>query len=649
MSEISTIKQEDGSHVVSIEGFIGEDYFTGAGNTAAAFKAALSRIPRDQAITVGINSEGGSIQEGLGIYNAIRERGNVTTRVDGYALSIASLIAVAGAKVISPKSSVWMIHNPWTITAGDSEEHRRAADSLEVNADVLASVLSEKTGKDKDEILEAMAGETWFSGEQAVEYGLADAMTDETTKKSALARTYRHPMSFDRTKAILNTFRAPKPEQRKDTHIMDTENKPAPAGAGNAPEPKAENIVTREQFAALQIEMQAMKTKAETERKARIEARCATLCAERNLDPAKWTERALKDETVMADIEAIKVPDKSPGPSRKVDGGGEGPLDAAFAIKDSPKRFRFMRDNWSELRQAEASAKGRQIMAANTGTDSATLIGSFLAAGIVTVLQNKCAALRALTRDFGTGPMAPRQPVVVTKVSAGGTAQTNATDFEDTTNFVGTAGAVSITPSQITVGGYIDNAELNSGFRIGMWTEIKAAEMADKLMAAVAAIITTGNFTATPHLSASASFGGDDMRTLWGMLKKANQKHLILDGEYYARLLPSTREEFNVAEASWPGWNGVFLNTVWTGATANTVGFACDPQAIAVAAGLPLTSAQSGAAGLGQSVITVPGVELSVQQNSWFSNKTRTEWVTWDVVFGAALLDATAGVLVKSS
>jgi hypothetical protein len=431
---------------------------------------------------------------------------------------------------------------------------------------------------------------------------------------------------------------------------MDTENKPAPAGAGNAPEPKAENIVTREQFAALQAKLLAVETKAEAERKARIVQKCATMCAERNVDPSKWTELVLTNEGAFDALESIKILEATPGPRKdKVDGGHEGPLDAAFAIKESPKRFRFMRDNWSELRQAEATAKGRQIMAANTGTDNATLIGSFLAAGIVTVLQNKCAALRALTRDFGTGPMAPRQPVVVNKVTAGGTAQSNATDFEDTTNFVGTTTPVSITPAQITVGGYISNAELNSGFRIGMWTEIKAAEMADKLMAAVAAIITTGNFTATPHLSASASFGGDDMRTLWGMLKKANQKHLILDGEYYARLLPANREEFNVAEASWPGWNGVFLNTVWTGATANTVGFACDPQAIAVAAGLPLTSAQSGAAGLGQSVITVPGVELSVQQNSWFSNKTRTEWVTWDVVFGAALLDASAGVLVKSS
>jgi len=98
-----------------------------------------------------------------------------------------------------------------------------------------------------------------------------------------------------------------------------------------------------------------------------------------------------------------------------------------------------------------------------------------------------------------------------------------------------------------------------------------------------------------------------------------------------------------------PGWNAVAQNDYWTGATANTVGFACDPQAIGVGAGLPMTPESAGRGGLRQSVITVPGIGISVQLNEWFSLASRVDWATYDVVFGACSLDATAGVLLKSA
>ena len=103
---------------ILIDGFIGESWWDESGNSNKRFNDAISKFPAQQRITVRINSEGGSIQDGLGIYNAIKARGNVTTRVDGYALSIASVIALAGDEVVSPQSSVWMIHDPWSGTIG---------------------------------------------------------------------------------------------------------------------------------------------------------------------------------------------------------------------------------------------------------------------------------------------------------------------------------------------------------------------------------------------------------------------------------------------------------------------------------------------------------------------------------------------------
>ena len=141
------------------------------------------------------------------------------------------------------------------------------------------------------------------------------------------------------------------------------------------------------------------------------------------------------------------------------------------------------------------------------------------------------------------------------------------------------------------------------------------------------------------------------MRTLWGQLKKAVNKSVVLDGEYYAQLLPATREQYNVEEGgNWPGWNGVYLNTVWTGATSGTVGIALDPsQAIACSAGVPVVADSAYRAGLQSSNFTVPGIGLSVQMNSWYSFAARNDWMTLDVVFGAAKNDGTAAVLIKSS
>jgi hypothetical protein len=246
--------------------------------------------------------------------------------------------------------------------------------------------------------------------------------------------------------------------------------------------------------------------------------------------------------------------------------------------------------------------------------------------------------------------MKPLTPVIFKNVTAGGTAVENATDFEDTTNFVGTMTSGTITPAQITVGSHITNAELNSGLRITDWAEAKASEMANAVMDKVTALILTGTFTATPLTSAAAAFGGSELNELWGRTGTFTSRSLVLNSPYLAQLLPLTRENFNVLEGmSWPGWQGIYEQTRWTGATANTVGFVSDPsRAIGMVAGLPLlpSTAQNQ---LYEETFLVPGIELTVAKYSWFNPATRTDWVTFDIVFGAAVIDATAGIIIKSA
>lgn len=160
---------------ILITGVIGGDWWSDDGMREKEFLDALNAIDKAKRVTIGINSEGGSVQDGLGIYNAIKRRGNCETRIDGYALSIASIIALAGDRVVSPRASVWMIHDPWAFAQGNAEDMRRAALMLEKHGDTLSQIYSEETGRDRDECREAMKSETWFTGEEAVEWGLADS------------------------------------------------------------------------------------------------------------------------------------------------------------------------------------------------------------------------------------------------------------------------------------------------------------------------------------------------------------------------------------------------------------------------------------------------------------------------------------------
>lgn len=631
----------DGTSSIRISGPIGSSCWDDSGTTATQFVEALDAIPKGKPVALYINSEGGSIKDGLEIYNAIKARAaDVTAYITGYAVSIASVIPLAAGKVVTPKGSVWMLHKPWTGQQGNADDMRKAADMLDKHEDALVAIYSSETGQSPDKIRADLTSETWLTGDEAVAYGLADEMNDEPVALAALdsSRFRRMPVAMGRTPHTNNT---------KGDRMNDTDTKTAPSAGINTPAP-ADTI----DGAKIMAELHALKEALAKEQKDKRERIVDSAIADGRIvreSRAFWIT-SLEADQPSAEAELARLPKARIGvdPISPTITGGKDAIAEMRDLKTPKARFRFAVENLGDIRRAE---RGRGVMGANTHSGLSTITGTMLADGVTTVLQNRCAALRAVARDFTLNPMIPKQPVVFRQVQAGGTAQSNPTDFEDATNFVGTIEPVTITPAQLVAGGHITNAELQSGLRMADWVTIKGAELADKIMAAVAAIMTTGNFTATPLTAAAASFGGSDLKTLWGQLKKAFNKALVLDGEYYAQLLPATREEYNVEEGgNWPGWNGVYLNTVWTGATTNVTGIALDPaQAIACVAGVPAVPESAGRAGLSSSTFTVPGLEMSVQSNSWFSLNDRIDWMTFDVVFGAAKNDGTAAVLIKSA
>lgn len=161
---------------------IGDSWFGGVDQKEIS-RALIEAGPVDE-IVVHINSPGGSVWDGLGIYNALKNHpAKVTVKIDGIAASAASLIAMAGDVVEMPANTLMMIHNPWTIAMGEAKEFRKVADSLDKHRDAAAETYAMKTGKPASEYHAIMDAETWLSAEEAVEAGLADLVTGRTTER----------------------------------------------------------------------------------------------------------------------------------------------------------------------------------------------------------------------------------------------------------------------------------------------------------------------------------------------------------------------------------------------------------------------------------------------------------------------------------
>lgn len=148
----------------------------------------LSELESLQASTIKIriNSPGGSVFEGMSIYNAIAEHSaKIITQVDSLAASMASVIALAGDERRIYRNAQYMIHNPWGIMLGDHRDFRHEADLLESIRDQLAEIYVDASGNSMKEIQQWMDDETWFSGAKAKEAGF---MTEATTAGAANAR-----------------------------------------------------------------------------------------------------------------------------------------------------------------------------------------------------------------------------------------------------------------------------------------------------------------------------------------------------------------------------------------------------------------------------------------------------------------------------
>ena len=165
--------------MLELYGTIAEESWFDDDVTPKMFKEELNAGEGD--ITVWINSPGGDCVAASQIYSMLMDyKGNVTIKIDGIAASAASVIAMAGTKVLMAPTALMMIHNPATMAFGDHEDMQKAIEMLDEVKESIINAYELKTGQSRAKLSHLMDAETWMNANKAIELGFADdILTDE--------------------------------------------------------------------------------------------------------------------------------------------------------------------------------------------------------------------------------------------------------------------------------------------------------------------------------------------------------------------------------------------------------------------------------------------------------------------------------------
>lgn len=218
------------------------------GTQAKDFRASLDAV-EGNTLRVEINSPGGDVFAGLGMYNMLRawaseEGRTLVTRVTGLAASMASVLALAGDRREMPANTFAMVHSPSSLVWGTADEMREHADTLDKIKASMKAIYMERMGVDEAKVTEILAKDTWFSAEEAKELGFATDVTDAVvaTAKFDLVRA-------DLPAHVQAVFKAEKQDPKPEP-TPEPEPKPEPEVVPNTP--VAEQIATEAKTAGFE-------------------------------------------------------------------------------------------------------------------------------------------------------------------------------------------------------------------------------------------------------------------------------------------------------------------------------------------------------------------------------------------------------------
>lgn len=605
-----------------IYGPIGNDLLGEDKNATEELVEILAGIDPKSVLHVGIDSPGGNVFTGTAIHNLLERRGNVITRNDGLAASIASLILQAGDKRTAAATSQVMIHCAWGAFIGNARDGKSFTDALESCDKLISENYARRSGRKASEFMKLMEKETRFSAAEAKEAGLLDEVLEpkrnfrghscEPNQTSASGANNAHAVapiiSAATTEAGGSRPTPPTPPPTTTMSTPNTAEAPTPATPAN------------------------------------------------DFAPVIAAINALGEKITNMTTTANSLPGAAPVTVRVENLGN--PLIERYnnLAHDKVEQAKLAKGSYNELRKQMFIANGLKelgsnydrfdfgtgkIMNANT-VDSA-LANTILSGEFVTTMRSYIAPWGAWTRTVSLSPISRRQVLEVPLASSSGSKQQNATDYESGNS---TLAPIAVTVAEESKSFHTSRPETNLGLQLAALVPTNAAVLAEGINTKMTALITTANFGAATTIGAASSFDSADLPAILALGKNYRQVRLVLDGGHLAYLLPTTREHFAFGEPGAFGFDGgIFKNNLWTSATANTVGFVCGPDAIVngwgMADGLPSGEAIS------QSTVDVNGIPFGL--SVWFSRKTREVWASFQVMHGCAVGDATQGELLVTS
>jgi hypothetical protein len=594
-----------------------------------------------------------------------------------------------------------MSHDPSGMVAGSSEDMRKMADALDQHAEVLAGIYRKKTGRSIESIRAAMKSETWFTADEAIQYGLANRHTDEQmsiaacwhpravtktapeTVRSNLRRgleQYAEGLAGDglEKQTVLDAEalvagEAPTEDKIRTANAWWGRNERFLEAEANTPADVAANLwggaAGRDWFKALyaQLEVEEGETTDKTLSTGSTNAADdgATTAPTSQQTPHDMTDSntvvaAAPSAPTALDIDAIvakavaaaisaKTITAAPAPEPvapvRIENLGNALLEKHKGFQAGNDRRKFLVANHSELLRQSAIHAPQ-----NANTFASGLVVDYLADAVITVAATRLALVSAFSRNVGLDNLRPRASVQVKKYTTGTAAQTNPTSWE--TNNDSTLAATSVTVNQISKNFTVTQQELNQGFMLSDLAAGSADLFAYGISDVLTALMVSGNYGTAVTIGTAANFDTSDLPAILALAKNYRSKNLILDGGHIARL------QFSAATSTFPdsrlellangrfGFDVVAENNRWTSAETNTAGFVCGPDAIAIASGLPVGMI-AGEFLEQRAVTTANG--LSCLLSVWYSRASRAHMASYDIMFGAAAADTTqAEVLVTA-
>jgi hypothetical protein len=360
---------------------------------------------------------------------------------------------------------------------------------------------------------------------------------------------------------------------------------------------------------------------------------------------AKAVAAAISAKTITA------APAPEPVAPVRIENLGNPLLEAHKKLQAGADRRSWLVSNHSELLRQSAIHAPQ-----NANTFNGSLVVDYLADAVIVVAANRLALVSAFSRNVGLDNLRPQARVQVKKYSAGTAAQTNPTSWE--TNNDSTLDNVQVTVQQISKNFTITQQELNQGFSLADLAAGSADLFAYGISDKLTALMVTGNYGAVTGIGSAANFDSSDLPAILALAKNYRSKNLILDGGHLARIQFSGLSTASAGTVAMPdsrygplnngrfGFEVIAENNRWTSAESNTVGFVCGPDAIAIAAGLPVGMI-AGEFVEQRTVTTNNG--LSCLLSVWYSRATRSHMASYDIMFGAAAADTTQAEILTTA